>query len=28
MKIDRIIGPCLWLATFGFIAAIIAGVFG
>jgi len=28
MKIDRIIGPCLWLATIGFSAAIIAGVFG
>jgi len=28
MNIDRIIGLSAWLATLGFIAAIIAGVFG
>jgi len=27
MNIDRIIGPSAWLATIGFIAAVIAGVF-
>jgi len=26
MNIDRIIGLCAWLATIGFIAAVIAGV--
>jgi len=28
MNTDRIIGLSAWLATIGFIAAIIAGVFG
>jgi len=28
MNIDRIIGLCAWLATIGFIVAVIAGVFG
>ena len=28
MNIDRIIGLSAWLATIGFIAAIIAGMFG
>jgi len=27
MDIDRIIGLSAWLATIGFIAAVIAGVF-